>query len=336
MKLRYLRYALHVAVIVGLVLAAVNYLQGEAVLDALATFRYVYAPLMVLVSAAVLFFKGLRFVPLMRPLTDVGRWCLTRGYMAGQPATLVPGGVAARVGIMHQVGVPAAESSIAVAFAGLIDYATYFLGTLLAAAFFPEARRPAFIALGLLAGLALLIWFPPTRHLFGRAADWVARETDAVDKWRAFQEAFGDIATLPVLASSLGLTVAGTVLDVVVLYLALLGAETPLSFPVVFLAYFLGLLLGILSPLPGGLGTADAGMVGVLISSGGIDTALAAAAIAIFRIATVVVRALLGAVVYVCCWPGGQNGGQGGDGEGAEGDEGKQRSDGETSEKEIA
>jgi uncharacterized protein (TIRG00374 family) len=308
MKLRYLRYVLHVAVIVGLVLAAVNYLQGEAVLNAFASFRYLYAPLMVLLSCAVLFIKGLRFVPLMRPLTDVGRWCLTRGYMAGQPATLVPGGIAARVGLMHQVGVPMSESSIAVAFVGLIDYATYILGAVISAAFFPEARRPALIAVGILAGLGILIWFPPTRDLFRKASDWIARKTEAMDDWERLQEAFEDIATLPVLGTSFGLTVIGTGLDVVILHLALVGAETPLPFPLVFLAYFLGLLLGILSPLPGGLGTADAGMIGVLVTSGGIDTALAAAAIAIFRIATVVVRALLGAVVYVCCWPGHQDG----------------------------
>jgi hypothetical protein len=46
-------------------------------------------------------------------------------------------------------------------------------------------------------------------------------------------------------------------------------------------------------------------MVGVLVSSGNISTGLAVAAVAIFRVATVVVRALLGAIVYACCWPGG-------------------------------
>jgi uncharacterized protein (TIRG00374 family) len=304
LKRKYVKYILHVAVIAGLIVAAVNYLNGEAVINALTSFDYAYAPFMVLLSAAVLLVKGLRFVPLMRPLTDLGRAVLTRGYVAGQPATLVPGGVAARMGIMHQVGVPISESTIAVAFAGLIDYATYILGTVIAAIFFEEARRPALVALAILGGVAFLIYLPPTRNLFGRASDWIADQLNAMEKWRAFQGAFDDIASPGVLAPSLGLSALAILMDVVILYLTLRGANAPVPLPLVFLSYMLSMMLGILSPLPGGLGAVEAGMVGVLVSGGRVGADVGAAVVAIFRVATIVVRGLLGAIVYACCWPG--------------------------------
>jgi uncharacterized protein (TIRG00374 family) len=299
-----LKYVLHAAVIAGIVIAAVNYLNGDEVIDALLSFNYTYAPFMVLLSAAVLLLKGLRFVPLMRPLTDLGRAVLTRGYLAGQPVTLVPGGVAGRVGIMHQVGLPASESSIAVAFAGLLDYAAYILGTVIAAIFFEQARRPATIAVGILAGLAVVIYLPVTRNLFGRASDWVADRFDAVETWREFQEDFGDIASPRVLGASLSLTIVAILLDVTILYLALRGAGTPVAIPLVFLSYMVSMMAGMLSPLPGGLGPVEAGMVGTLVSGGAIGANTGVAVVAIFRVATVLIRALLGAIVYACCWPG--------------------------------
>lgn len=304
MKVKYLKYVLHAAVIAGVVLAAVNYLNGEEVINALLSFNYVYAPFMVLLSAGGLLMRGLRFVPLMRPLTDLSRAVLTRGYVAGQPATLVPGGVAARVAIMHQVGVPASESSIAVAFAGLIDYATYILGTVIAAIFFEQARRPVLIALGILAGFAFAVYLPLTRNLFSRASDWVAEKFNAMKKWRELQDAFRVIASLAVLASSLGLTAVAMLTDVVILYLALRGADASVAIPPVFLSYMLSMTLGILSPLPGGLGPVEAGLVGTLVSSVDINVDVGVAVVAIFRVLTIVLRGLLGAVVYACCWPG--------------------------------
>jgi hypothetical protein len=259
---------------------------------------------MVLLSAGVLLLKGLRFVPLMRPRTDLSRAVLTRGYVASQPGALLPGGAAVRVGIMNQVGIPASESGIAIGFAGLMNYAAYFLGAVIAAIFFEQARRPVLIAAGILAGLTLLVFLPFTRNLFGGVSDWVANKFDAIDEWREFQEAFGDIASLPVLASSLGLTALAILVEVSILYLALRGAGAPVAIPLVFLSYMVSMMVGILSPLPGGLGPVEAGMVGTLVSGGQIGTNVAVAVVAIFRITSVVIRGLLGAVVYACCWPG--------------------------------
>jgi hypothetical protein len=282
----------------------VNYLNGEEVLNALLSFNYVYAPFMVLLSAAVLLLKGLRFVPLIRPRTDLSRAVLTRGYVASQPGALLPGGAAVRVGIMRQVGIPASESSIAVGFAGLMNYAAYFLGAVIAAIFSAQARQPVLIAVGILAVLAVLVYLPPTRNLFGRASNWIANKLDAMDTWREFQEAFGDIASLPVLASSLGLTALAILVEVVILYLALRGAGAPVAIPLVFLSYMVSMMVGILSPLPGGLGPVEAGMVATLVSGGEISANVGVAVVAIFRVTSVVLRGALGAVVYACCWPG--------------------------------
>ena len=110
MKRHWLRYLLTAAVLIGLVLAANRYLNSAEVFQALRNFNYAYAPFMLGLATIYLGLKAWRFLFLIGPLTGVPRSPIFRGYVAGQAATLLPAGVAARAGLMLQLGIPLAVS----------------------------------------------------------------------------------------------------------------------------------------------------------------------------------------------------------------------------------
>src|SRR5215210_8471463 len=131
LKGKYLKYILHVVVLVGLVIAAVKYINGEEVLQALKSYNYAFAPALLLLSALYLALKAWRFIRLMRPVSDVSGNVLFRGYVAGTAATLVPGGVAVRAGLMNQAGISLAKSGVPVALSSILDQVVFIVTALL-------------------------------------------------------------------------------------------------------------------------------------------------------------------------------------------------------------
>ena len=290
---------------VGVGLAAARYLNGEEVLTALGNFDYVYAPFALLLSATYLGLKSWRFVLLMRPLSKVAANPIFRGYVAGQAATLLPGGVAARAGLMRQLGIPLAVSSAPVLFSSLLDQVVFILCSLVAALWFEAARTPALILVGVLAVLVLVFLVPASRRGLARVAGWLAERFGVRAHWQNFLTAVGELATWRVMGLTLLVTVLAFALKVVTLDLCLRGVGAALPYPTLFLAYILPTMLGRLSALPaGGIGVTEAGMVGFLASTSGLDPDTATAAVAVFRIATVLFAALLGALVYSFAWRG--------------------------------
>ena len=289
----------------GVGLAAARYLNGEEVLTALGNFDYVYAPFALLLSATYLGLKSWRFVLLMRPLSKVAANPIFRGYVAGQAATLLPGGVAARAGLMRQLGIPLAVSSAPVLFSSLLDQVVFILCSLVAALWFEAARTPALILVGVLAVLVLVFLVPASRRGLARVAGWLAERFGVRAHWQNFLTAVGELATWRVMGLTLFVTVLAFALKVVTLDLCLRGVGAALPYPTLFLAYILPTMLGRLSALPaGGIGVTEAGMVGFLASTSGLDPDTATAAVAVFRIATVLFAALLGALVYSFAWRG--------------------------------
>ena len=306
--MKWLKYVLHAAVLIGLGIAAYRYLNGGEVLEAFTNFNYIFAPFMLLLSAAYLALKGWRFVFLMAPVSDLPWGVTFRGYVAGQAATLLPGGVAARAGLMKQAGVPVSKSSAPVAFSSILDQVVFIVCSLLAALFFPGARTAALVLLGIVAVLALIFFIPATRRWFAKAADWVAGKFNIEEKWHDFLKAMREVATPKLMLITLGITVLAFALKVVTLDLTLRGLGFSLSYATLFLAYILPTMLGRLSGLPAGVGVTEAGMVGFLTSTADIDTNTAAAAVALFRVATILFQALLGALVYAFAWGGEKEG----------------------------
>jgi uncharacterized protein (TIRG00374 family) len=227
-----------------------------------------------------------------------------RGYVAGTGATLMPGGVAARAGLMRQAGVAIGEGSAPVLFSSVLDQAAFVLSSLVAALWFEAARVPVMILLGILVGLGIVFSIPAARRLFSRAAEWLARRFNFFEHWRDFLGAVKELLTWRIMLITMGITLFGIGMQIVMLDLSLRGLGLVVPYPTLFLAYILPAMLGRLSALPAGVGLTEAGMVGFLASTAGVDPDKAAAAAAIFRVGTVFFQALLGGLVYFFGWQG--------------------------------
>lgn len=304
MKISHLKYVLHAAVLVGLVVAGAKYLNGEELIEAVKKFDYSYAPIMLALSAGYLLLKSWRFVLLMRPVSDLPWGVVFKGFAAGQAATLLPGGVAARAGIMNQVGVSVATSSAPVAFSSGLDQVVFIVGSLVAALWFEDVRLAALIVMSVLAFIGLIALIPATRHWVADAADWLAEKLGIGEQWQNFLEAVPEVATPRVMATTMAVTLVLFAIKLVMLDLCIRGVGQTVSPPTLFLAFILPTMLGRLFPVPGGVGVTEAGMVGFLVSTAQINTNTATAAVAIFRVVTVLFQALLGALVYFFFWDG--------------------------------
>lgn len=293
------KYGFYVLVLIGLGVAARRYLSGEAFLRALEAFNWTLAPLILGFTVVYVLLKGWRFKVFLTPLSELGRWTILRVYLAGQVATLLPAGGAARVAVLGEVGVPLPKAGAAVLFASLTDQLVLIAGVVLCALWFEEARGPALIALFVLAGVGGLLAIKAVRaRLLGGTA-WLMGKLHLTDKWHAFREALDEGITFGVLLRGLSLTTAAFALMPFALYLSLkgLGLEVPPA--TLLLAYVLPTLLGRLSSLPAGLGVTEASMVGILSAVPDVDENVAAVAVAVFRIGTVFFAALFGGVFYL-------------------------------------
>lgn len=298
------RLVLTGAVVLGVAYGGYRYLSGREVLDALKTFNSWYAAPVLTLSALYLIVKGWRFVLLLRPLCELRAGTVFRAYVSGAGAALLPGGVTARLGLLKQAGVPISKTGAPLILSSLLDQAVFLLGALVAAVWFPEVRG---VALALLGGLAVaggLLWFRPVRAWWGRLFDGLSRRARVHEKWRNFVGAWGALSSVRVLGTGFGLTVFAFALKIVALDLCLRGLEWHLPYPTLFAAFMLPTLLGRLSPLPGGVGVTEAAMVGVLVAGSELTPAVAFAAVALFRVATVLFDALLGTLVFFFAWRG--------------------------------
>ena len=304
MKGKYLKYILHVVVLVGLILAAVKYINGEEVLQALRSYNYAFAPVLLILSVLYLAMKAWRFIRLMRPVSDVAGNVLFRGYVAGTAATLVPGGVAVRAGLMNQAGVSVAKSGMPVALSSILDQVAFIGSALVAAFWFESVRVPMLIVLGILVLLTVIFLFPAPRRWLGNVAAAIARRFKVAEQWENFLQHGREVINARTILVALAITVAGLLVQVIILDFSLRGFGFNVSYATLFFAYIVPTMLGRLSALPAGVGVTEASMVGFLSSSAGVDPDTGLAATAIFRIATVFFQALLGGLVYFFAWRG--------------------------------
>ncbi|MCA9876094.1 MAG: flippase-like domain-containing protein [Anaerolineales bacterium] len=304
-KREYLTAVLHAAILIGMGIAAVKYLNGEEVVQAFATFNFRLAPFILLLSLFFLLLKGVRFALLMEPFRGDLPWVTTfKAYVAGQAATLLPGGIAARAGLMKQVNVPVAKSSVAIAFSSMIDQLYFVLGSLTAVLWFEAARTAALAALGVVTAVTLILIIPASRRQLLRAADWLAEKFHIQDKWHTFVQAVPQVFTWRIMGFSLAITLLAFAAEVIALDLATRGVGLQLSYPTVLLGFFLPTMLGRILPVPGGVGVTEVSMVGFLAATSDADPNQLAAAVAIFRVGAIFFQALVGAVVYFTLWKG--------------------------------
>jgi uncharacterized protein (TIRG00374 family) len=300
-----LKYGLHLAVLAGVSYAAIKYLNGEELLHALRSFNYGYAPLILLISTCYLLLKGWRFVVLMQPFAaGVPRLVTLKAYIAGQAVTLLPGGIVARAGLMKQLNIPVSKSGVPIAFSSILDQSVLMVGLLGAALWFAAARLPALILLGVITAVSFIALIPTTRRALTHATDWIAAKLHATDKWHTFLQSVPKVLTWRLMGSAFLLTFIPFVGKVIALDLSLRGLDLQPGLPTVILGFILPTMLGRLLPVPGGVGVTEASMVGFLASTAQANLNQLAAAVAIFRLATVFFQAMLGAIVYFIFWDG--------------------------------
>ena len=301
----YLKYGLHVAILAGVVWAAIKYVNGQEVVAALARFDYGLAPLMLALALSTLFLKATRFSFLLQPFASTLPWATAiNAYVAGQGATVLPAGVAARAGLLKQIGVPISEGSVPVLANSVTDQLFFVTLGLLAALWYPQARLPGVVILVVLGVAALLFLFKPSRQWLADAAHWLAKRLHVGRQWSSFLDSLPRVLTKKIVVVAFLTTALAFAFFIIVLRLALQGVGLSVSYPVVLLAFILPTMLGRLVPIPAGLGVTEASMVGFLTVTAGVDTGAAVAGVAIFRIIGIFVPILFGAIIYFLFWRG--------------------------------
>ena len=301
---KYFSYVLHAAVLVGLAVAGMKYVNGEAFVSALERFNWVYAPFLLLLTMSYLLVKAGRFAYQLRLVTKTSRSVVMRGYIAAQAATLLPGGIAARAAILEQAGVPIEDSAAAIALSSFSDQFVLILCSLLSALWFDAARKPVLILLTILTLLSLLLGIEATRTWLLGVVEKILRRFHLLGYWRGFLDSLKEMSSPGVLLGAVANAALAAALMVVALDLTLRGLGVQVPYATELLAFTLPSLLGRISAMPGGVGVTEAGMVGVLDAERGVTLDQAAAAVMLFRLSTVLFGAVLGAAVYFFGWRG--------------------------------
>lgn len=222
-------------------------------------------------------------------------------YLAGFALTTTPGkaGEALRGVLLKRWGVPYPQSFAAFISERLSDLFAVVLLTLFGLTLYPEATPMIVVGLGLvLAGFLVL----SQRRLLA----WLSQRlpTDAGRIWRLLRHVL-QVLMHAQRCHRLGLMLGLTLLSVVAWsaealafdwILRWMGADIPLAFSV--FVYALAMLAGAVSFMPGGLGGAEAVMVGLLVFKG-MNTADAIAATVLIRIATLWFAVAIGALMLM-------------------------------------
>lgn len=304
-KTGWLKYAVHALVLAGLLVAGMKYVDGDAMENALARFRWGYAPAILLLSVGYVLAKGERFVALLRRLApNVSRWTILKGYVAGQAVTVLPGGAAARAAMLEQAGVPIEQSTAVVALSSLSDQAMFLVCALVSALFFDAARKPVGYLIAGLFVISVLLGLEATRTWLKTVLERLLGKWKLLPHWRGFVHALRQQADARVLFSSLLNTAFAFALMVVALDLSCRGVGFHADWSRLLLAFTLPTMLGRISAMPGGVGVTETGMVGILDHAPGVSLDQAAAAVLVFRAGTVLFAALFGAGVYGIGWHG--------------------------------
>ncbi|UFI47085.1 lysylphosphatidylglycerol synthase transmembrane domain-containing protein [Pseudomonas savastanoi] len=223
-----------------------------------------------------------------------------RIYLAGFALTTTPGkaGEALRGVLLRPLGVPYPQSFAAFFSERLSDLLAIVLLTLFGLSWYPQAQPMIFIGLALvLAGLLVL----SQGHLLKRMRG--ALPTEKSTRLHRLRRQLFDILLAArqclhgrVLLTASLLSLLAWSAEALAFYwmLGWMGAQIPLTFAV--FTYALAMLAGALSFMPGGLGSAEAVMVGLLMFKG-MPGADAIAATLLIRLATLWFAVAIGAVM---------------------------------------
>lgn len=303
-KATLLKYSLHLAVIAGIVWAGTKSIDGDSFQRALRGFDWRIAPLVAFLGLASVVIKSHRFAGMLRQATEVDQGTAIKAYLSGQAATLLPGGIAARAGLLKQAGVPISHSSPAIAMSSIVDQLGFLACGIVASLWFQQARKPVMILLAALAAISLVLGIEASRTWLFRIIHRLLGKFNLARKWQEFSKAMSRMLTARTIGMGILNTLASFACLVFALSLCMVGVGRPIPVLVALLAFAIPTMLGRISALPGGFGLTEVGMVGVLDHAPGVRLDEAAAAVLVFRLGTVAFSAFCGGIVYFTMWRG--------------------------------
>ncbi|MEE4666886.1 lysylphosphatidylglycerol synthase transmembrane domain-containing protein [Pseudomonas alliivorans] len=246
---------------------------------------------------------GLRFVRWQLYLRVLGHPLAWRAsfaaYLAGFALTTTPGkaGEALRGVLLKPQGVPYPQSFAAFVSERLSDLLAIALLTLFGLSWYPPAQPMIVIGLALvLLGLLTLSQRSLLEWLHGRVPPTTSRLTTLLRHLLDVLLAARQCHRLDVLLAASLLSLSAWSAEALAFHWVLgwMGAEIPMTFAV--FTYALAMLAGALSFMPGGLGGAEAVMIGLLMFKG-MPAADAIAATLLIRLATLWFAVAIGAVM---------------------------------------
>ncbi|RMM28344.1 putative integral membrane protein [Pseudomonas syringae pv. pisi] len=222
-----------------------------------------------------------------------------RIYLAGFALTTTPGkaGEALRGVLLRPLGVPYPQSFAAFVSERLSDLLAIVLLTLFGLSWYPQAQPMILLGLALVLTGSLVL---SRRHLLERLQVSLSTKNTRVSS--LWQQLFNVLLAARqclhgnVLLTASLLSLLAWSAEALAFYwmLGWMGAQIPLTFAV--FTYALAMLAGALSFMPGGLGSAEAVMVGLLMFKG-MPGADAIAATLLIRLATLWFAVAIGAVM---------------------------------------
>ncbi len=293
---QFIPIAFGLAAIVALIVACNPFALGGA----FARFELPLIPAILALSAAYYILQGLRWYFLLRDIgagISIGDSILLN--IAGQATTFLPLGELTRA-------VFASEASADVEFGEVVATVTVqelifmLILILIAVPGVLSIHRALPVLIVALCGIALvmvLLLVPPCFHLVHRLVERtpvLRRFTGQVDHLR--QETVVLLQRPDTLGWSV-LSLAGAGVSVTLFWLVVRGMGGDLSWPVTSFVLAASYVAGAISLIPGGIGAAEASVVGLLVLSG-VDPAAAIAAALLQRIADKGFATLMGFIAY--------------------------------------
>lgn len=248
---------------------------------------------------------GLRFVRWQLYLSQLGHrvsWFPSlRIYLSGFALTTTPGkaGEAFRGVLLKQRNVPFPTTFAAFVSERLSDLVAIVLLTLVGLAQYPQAQ--GIVLVGVL-GIVVVLASLSSQTLLDKLHGWAAQRAGKLMALAAHTAVMLGSArqchrpTLLCVATIISVVAWGAEALAFYWVLGWLGSDISLSFAI--FVYALSMLAGALSFLPGGLGSAEAVMISLLVLKG-MDTPAAVAATVFIRLATLWFAVMIGLIALI-------------------------------------
>jgi uncharacterized protein (TIRG00374 family) len=249
---------------------------------------------------------ALRFMRWQNYLHELGNhvpaWRSLEYFVAGFAFTSTPAkaGEAVRSLYLKRDGVNYTDSLAALFVERLTDLIAVVLLALAAAYSFENYRWLVMLAAGLTLAMLPLVHSKLLRQILGNVADRISQEKISTGLRHLIELINSSAALLrsgPLYGGMvLSLLAALAVSLMMYIVLVLMGVE--ISMPLAIGIYATGILVGALSFLPGGIGSAEAVMIGLLVLAG-VDITTATAATLVCRVAAMWYSIALGIVIVL-------------------------------------